>query len=133
MSRFLLDTNVLSDLVRNPQGRTARHLAEQGDDNVVTSILVAAELRYGVAKLRLALLAEQVEAVLGAIEVLPFEPPADSFYGELRATLEKAGRTIGGMDLLIAAHALAIGHVLVTDNVREFSRVPGLSVENWLR
>ena len=133
MSRFLLDTNVLSDLVRNPQGRTARRLAEHGDDSVVTSILVAAELRYGVAKRKLALLAEQVEAVLGAIEVLPFEPPADAAYGELRATLEEAGRTIGGMDLLIAAHALAIGHVLVTDNVREFSRVPGLSVENWLR
>ena len=133
MSRFLLDTSVLSDLVRNPQGRTARRLAEHGDDSVVTSILVAAELRYGVAKRRSVLLAEQVEAVLGAIEVLPFEPPADAAYGELRATLEEAGRTIGGMDLLIAAHALTIGHVLVTDNVREFSRVPRLAVENWLR
>jgi tRNA(fMet)-specific endonuclease VapC len=78
-------------------------------------------------------LADQVEAVLGALDVAAFESPADIIYGRLRAELEGAGRLIGPNDLLIAAHALALSCTLLTDNVREFSRVPGLAVENWLR
>ena len=76
---------------------------------------------------------EQLETVLNALDVLALEAPADTLFGELRARLERAGQTIGANDLLIAAHALTLGHTVVTDNVREFSRVKDLRIENWLR
>ena len=131
--RYLLDTNIVSDLVRSPQGRIAQHIRKIGESRVCTSIIVAAELRYGAAKKRSARLTAQLEAVLGALEVLPFEAPSDDTYGLLRARLEKAGTPIGGNDLLIAAHAITLGYAVVTDNEREFARVPGLASENWLR
>ena len=108
-------------------------LGEVGIDRVVTSIIVAAELRYGVAKRRSASLADTVERILGSFPVLPFEPPADLLYGKVRSDLEAFGTPIGHNDMLIAAHALALDCILVTDNVREFSRIDGLTIENWLR
>ncbi len=129
---YLLDTNVVSDLIRNPQGRVTRHIRAVGEGKIATSIIVAVELRYGAAKKGSPRLAAQLEAVLGALEVLRFEAPADAVYGRLRARLEQAGRPIGGNDLLIAAHALSLGRTLVTDNEREFARVSGLALENWL-
>lgn len=128
----MLDTNVISDLVRNPQGKAALHIARVGDAAVCTSIIVAAELRYGCAKSGSRRLSEAVEAVLGEIPVLPFDVPADAEYGAIRAVLESAGRPIGGNDLLIAAHARAAGATMVTANVAEFRPVRGLKVENWL-
>jgi tRNA(fMet)-specific endonuclease VapC len=132
-AQFLLDTNIVSDLVRRPQGRVAAKIAEIGEQQVATSVIVAAELRYGAAKKGSPRLAAQLEAVLGALDVIAWEPPADAAYGDLRAALEKSGRLIGPNDLLIAAQSLALGMVLVTDNVGEFERVDGLKVENWLR
>jgi tRNA(fMet)-specific endonuclease VapC len=131
--RFLLDTNVLSDLMRHPTGRIADRIAQDGDDQVCTSIIVLAELRYGVAKVRSRRLATQLAAILRGIEVLPFEPPADLAYAKLRTELERGGTPIGANDLLIAAHALAMNLTLVTDNEREFARVADLRIENWLR
>ncbi|HUO23577.1 MAG TPA: type II toxin-antitoxin system VapC family toxin [Caulobacteraceae bacterium] len=133
MTRYLLDTNILSDLVRNPQGRIADRIAELGEDAICTSIIVAAELRFGAAKRGSPRLTLQLERILGAIEVEPFDAPADAAYGAVRAQLETAGLPIGGNDMLIAAHALSAGRVVVTDNEREFTRVNGLLVENWLR
>jgi tRNA(fMet)-specific endonuclease VapC len=95
--------------------------------------MVTAELRYGAAKKGSSRLSAQVEKILDALEVAPFEAPADTFYGGLRARLERAGQAIGANDLLIAAQALALGCVVVTDNEQEFSRVDGLQLENWLR
>lgn len=132
MTQYLLDTNILSDLVRNPQGRVAQRVAGVGEDAVCTSIIVAAELRYGCAKSGSKRLLKAVEALLGEIAVLPLEAPVDAAYGGIRAVLEAAGRPIGGNDLLIAAHAVALGATLVTANVGEFERVRGLKVENWL-
>lgn len=132
-ARFLLDTNIVSDLVRNPRGPVARRIAEIGEAQICTSIIVAAELRYGAAKRASSRLSGQLEAVLNAIDVLAFEPPADVIYGELRLRLEKKGRPIGANDMLIAAHALALGYAVVTDNEREFSRIDDLALENWLR
>lgn len=129
--RYLLDTNVLSDLVRHPQGPVAARIAEIGEDNVCTSVIVAAELRYGAAKKGSERLTAQLEAVLNALEVLPLEPPADIAYGEIRAELERRGQLIGPNDLLIAAQAVTLGLTLVTDNVGEFARVTELLVENW--
>jgi tRNA(fMet)-specific endonuclease VapC len=130
--RFLLDTNMVSDLVRTPGGRVARRIAKVGEADVCTSIIVAAELRYGAAKRGSERLTSQLQAVLGALAVLPFEAPADETYGALRARLEQSGQPIGGNDMLIAAQAIALGCTLVTDNEREFGRVSELSLENWL-
>ncbi len=130
--RYLLDTNIVSDLIRNPQGRVAQHIREVGEARVCTSIIVAAELRYGATKKASPRLTTQLEAVLGALDVVPFEAPADTAYGLLRAHLEQAGRPIGGNDLLIAAQAVALGHTIVTNNKREFARVDDLACENWL-
>jgi tRNA(fMet)-specific endonuclease VapC len=131
--RYLLDTNIVSDLVRNPQGRVAERIREVGEAQVCTSIIVAAELRYGATKKGSPRLSVQLEAVLGALEVLAFEAPADAVYGRLRTRLEQAGRPLGGNDLLIAAQAVALGHAIVTANEREFARIEGLPRENWLR
>jgi len=133
LTRFLLDTNILSDLVRNPHGGIAARIAELGEASICTSIIVAAELRFGATKRASPRLAEQLERILAAIEIQAFDAPADALYGDLRAQLEAAGLPIGGNDMLIAAHALATDCILVTDNEREFSRVTGLRVENWLR
>jgi tRNA(fMet)-specific endonuclease VapC len=131
--RYLLDTNIVSDLVRNPQGKIAEQIFTVGESKVCTSIIVAAELRYGAEKKQSRRLSAQLEAVLGALEILPFEKPAYASYGSIRAQLERTGKPIGANDLLIAAHALTLGYTVVTDNEKEFSRVKQLSVANWLR
>jgi len=132
LTRFLLDTNILSDLVRNPQGRIAGRIAEVGDDAICTSIIVAAELRFGAAKKGSERLTTQLERILSGIDIQPFDAPAEAAYARLRTELELAGSPIGGNDMLIAAQALATDCTVVTDNEREFVRVSGLSVENWL-
>ena len=131
--RYLLDTNIVSDLIRNPQGRVAAHIKKIGETRICTSIIVAAELHYGATKKGSPRLTAQLEAVLGALEILPFDSPADSVYGLIRARLEQAGQPIGGNDLLIAAQAIAFGYTIVTDNQKEFARVAGLALETWLR
>jgi tRNA(fMet)-specific endonuclease VapC len=135
MPGYLLDTNILSDLVHHPRsGTAARQLAvlrAHAEQDISTSIIAAAELRYGVAKRGSTRLARQVETVLGALEVLPFDAPADVIYGRLRSDLERRGQPMGGNDLLIAAQALAARLTLVTDD-RGFSRIPELLRENWL-
>src|SRR4030081_198681 len=98
--RYLLDTNIVSDLVRNPQGKVAQRIRKVGEAQVCTSIIVAAELRYGATKRGSPQPSRQLEAVLGALEVLPFEVPAAAVYGLLRTRLEQAGRPIGANDLL---------------------------------
>ncbi|MDU7520889.1 MAG: type II toxin-antitoxin system VapC family toxin [Roseomonas mucosa] len=128
---YMLDTNIVSDMIRNPTGTAARKVRAVGA-GVCVSIIVAAELRYGCAKKGSSRLLERVEAFLGAVPVMPLEVPADAKYGGLRAELEAAGQPIGGNDLLIAAHAYALEATLVTANVGEFQRVRGLRVENWL-
>jgi tRNA(fMet)-specific endonuclease VapC len=132
LTRYMLDTNIISDLIRNPQGRAAKRIAKVGEDNICTSIIVAAELRYGCTKSGSTRLLKAVEELLGEIEVLPLEVPADAEYGGIRSELEAAGKPIGGNDLLIAAHACAVQATIVTANTDEFKRIRGLSVENWL-
>jgi tRNA(fMet)-specific endonuclease VapC len=131
--RYLLDTNIVSDLVRHPRGRAAEHIGRVGEAQVCTSIIVAAELRHGAVKRGSPRLASQLEAVLGVLDVLPFAAPADAVYGDIRTRLEQTGRPIGGNDLLIAAQTIALGYTMVTDNEAEFARIDGLLRENWLR
>ena len=130
--RYLLDTNIISDLIRRPRGAVATRIAEVGENSVCTNIVVAAELRYGAAKSDSKQLFERVGLLLSALEILPLEPPADQHYAEVRHHLTRQGTPIGPNDLLIAAHALAADLTLVTANRREFARVPCLRVENWL-
>lgn len=119
--------------MRNPQGAVAAKLATVSEDSICTSLVVAAELRYGCLKKGSAKLTARVESILGAIEVLALTEPVDLVYAKLRMLLEKAGQPIGGNDMFIAAQGLALGCVVVTDNDSEFQRVKGLKVENWLR
>jgi len=132
LTLYMLDTNIISDLIRNPKGKAAKWIERVGEDNICTSIIVAAELRYGCAKSGSSRLLEAIEDLLGEINILRFDVPADAEYGGIRAELEAAGKPIGSNDLLIAAHAYATGATIVTANTSEYKRIRGLKVENWL-
>lgn len=131
--QYLLDTNILSDLVRHPQGQVFQQIATVGEGSVCTSIIVACELRFGAAKSGSSRLIQQLERILQVLPILPMEPPVDERYAAIRTYLEQAGTPIGANDMLIAAHALALELTLITANTREFERVPTLSLDNWLR
>ena len=130
--RYLLDTNIVSVIVRDPGGTLAKRLSAMPRSEFGISIIVACELRYGATRKRSARLTSQLEEVLEGVDILPLEEQADRHYGQIRTELERIGRPIGHNDLLIAAHARALGATLVTHNTDEFSRVPGLVIENWL-
>lgn len=127
----MLDTNALSELIRNPHGTLARGLEGIGPDAVCTSIVAACELRFGAQRKGSPALSLRVEQLLQVLDVLPLDAPSDRHYADIRATLERSGTLIGSHDLFIAAHARSRGMTLVTRNVREFRRVPGLAVEDW--
>lgn len=129
---WMLDTNTLSDLIRNPRGALVGRLRALAPESVCTSIVVACELRYGARRKGSAALTERVEQLLAVLKVVQLDEPADRHYADIRATLEAAGMPIGNHDLFIAAHARSRGMTLVTRNVREFVRVPDLEVEDWL-
>lgn len=130
--RFLLDTNIVSSLVRDPRGSIASRIAEAGEESVCINVIIAAELRFGVRKRRSPRLTKQVNKVLAALEILSLETPVDSHYAEIRDWLERKGTPIGPNDLIIAAHARSLGLTLITHNIGEFRRVPRLKAENWL-
>lgn len=129
---WMLDTHALSDLIRNPRGALMQRLAATEPDAICTSIVVACELRFGAHKKGSEALTQRVEQLLDTLAVLPLDSPADQHYADIRATLERAGTPIGSHNLFIAAHARSRGMTLVTHNTREFARVPGLRVEDWL-
>jgi tRNA(fMet)-specific endonuclease VapC len=131
MPLYMLDTNVLSDIVDDPFSRAAVKLRTAPRGSTCTSIVCAAELRFGAVKKGATKLSRRIAELLDGVGVAPLEAPADTVYADLRAHLERAGTPIGANDMLIAAHALALGATLVTANAREFSRVPGLAVEDW--
>src|ERR1700712_1604139 len=127
----MLDTNIISDMIRNPFGQVAIRIEQMDPQTICTSVVVAAELRYCCAKKGSPKLLAKVESLLAAIPVLPLDVPVDREYGSIRAELELAGQPIGANDLLIGAHAYALGLTLVTDNTKEFIRIRGLAIENW--
>ena len=128
--KFHLDTNILAEVARHGDGRAAERLSERFDDCAV-SIIVAAEVRFGLMKKPSARTAVRSQQLLDNLTQIAWDSPADERYAELRCALEAAGTPIGAHDMLIAAHALALDAILVTANEREFKRVPGLKVENW--
>ena len=129
---YLLDTNILSELIKHPQGLIFYKIKQVGEEKVCTSIIVASELKFGIKNKNSPRLAQKLKIVLEAIDILPFTSPVDRFYAEIRHSLKMQGTPIGANDLLIAAHALSLNLILVTANVREFKHVPELKVENWL-
>jgi tRNA(fMet)-specific endonuclease VapC len=134
---WLLDTNIISGLMKDPRGEISVQLAQKArqipDAKVATSVIVDCELKFGLAKIASARLLHAYTVTMAAIDVLDFEGAAAQRYANLRSYLEAQGTPVGPNDMLIAAHALALNCTLVTDNEEEFCRIPGLKVENWLR
>lgn len=126
----MLDTNIVSAIMRDPTGSAAGRIADLAEP-VSVSVVVAAELRYGAAKKGSDRLTATVERLLDGIEIEPLSSPVDRAYGHLREALERDGQTMDANDLLIAAHALSLGRILATAD-HAFTRVKGLAVENWL-
>lgn len=131
--KYLLDTCTVSDAMNNPDGAVASRLAKMEGEDICTSIIVAAELHFGVLNKGSERKAKVLERVLEKLEVLPLVSPVEKHYAEVRLALERKGRSIGQNDTMIAAHALMLNAIVVTDNVKHFSQVPGLRVENWVR
>lgn len=129
---YLLDTNIITALVRDPRGAVFTKLQEKLPAAICTSIVVAAEIEFGLAKGVSPRMHAQVQAIMASLEILPLAAPVQQHYGQIRAHLTRQGQPIGPNDLFIAAHALALDMTLVSNNLREFSRVPGLKLENWL-
>ena len=128
--RRTLDTNICSYILRRHPASLIERFAGVDRGQLWLSAIVAAELRFGAAKLASTRFSAAVESWLAGFDALPWPLEATAHYARTRAALE-AGTSIGGMDLLIAAHAMAEDSVLVTNNAREFLRVPGLAVEEW--
>ncbi len=126
-----LDTNICSYILRRHPVAMIDRFAGLDRAQLWLSAIVAAELRFGAVKLGSARFAAAVETWLTGFDVRPWPVDATRQYANIRYALERAGQPIGGMDLMIAAHVLAEDAVLVTNNAREFLRVPGLAVEEW--
>ena len=129
---YMLDTNICIYLIKNNPPHVRAYFEDLQPGDILLSSIVLAELMYGISKSRhrkhnLAAL----EMFLMPLEIMSFDMPAAQKYGDIRADLERSGQIIGGNDLLIAAHALSLGATLVTNSVKEFSRVSGLHLENW--
>jgi tRNA(fMet)-specific endonuclease VapC len=129
---LLLDTNICIYLIREKPRSILERFKKHAVGDIGISAITLAELEYGVSKSsKPAANKEALDQFVAPLELVAFDRSATAVYGKLRTALEKKGQSIGAMDLLIAAHALALNVRLVTHNVREFARVPGLRVETW--
>ncbi len=131
--RYMLDTNICIYAIKHKPEKVFQRLQEIDPDDVCVSSVTYAELVHGVEKSaaveknRLAL-----SMLLANIEILNFDVDAANCYGKIRADLEKKGTPIGSLDMMIAGHAMSMGYTVVTNNVKEFSRIPDLKIENWV-
>lgn len=134
-ARYLLDTNICIYIRRRRPLHVLARFEQLKPREAVLSVVTCGELMYGAAKLRPIppRATERLEEFLGLVDMLPLEADTGRRYGELRAYLESRGEMIGNHDLWIAAHALSSGLIVVTNNEREFERVPGLKIENWAK
>lgn len=126
-----LDTNICSYILRKRPESLVQRFSALDVGDVWISVIVAAELRFGAAKLGSDGFTAVIEGWLAGFEVRPWPVEASSYYAQVRQSLDSQGQPIGNMDLMIAAHALAEDSVVITNNAREFHRVPGLAVEEW--
>lgn len=130
--RYLLDTNICIYIINERPSQVMARFRQERIGDIGVSSLTAAELDYGVEKSGSARNRQALEKFLAPLEITAFDEMAFRHYGRLRADLEKRGLPIGSMDMLIAAHALALNAILVTNNTREFERVSGLHLDNWV-
>jgi tRNA(fMet)-specific endonuclease VapC len=129
---YLLDTNTLSDFIKHPTGKIFSKIKAVGEEKICTSIIVACELQFGAEKKNSSKLKERIALAFQLIPILPLMPNIEKDYAKIRTYLESQGTPIGGNDLLIASHALSLDLTVVTANIKEFSRIPDLKLENWL-
>ena len=133
MSQWMLDTNICIYIIKKKPAPLLKYLQKTSISECCISSITLAELEYGIEKSsnpmqnRIALF-----QFVAPLEILPFDDVAASIYGKLRTGLELKGKVIGAMDLLIAAHAVSADLTLVTNNEKEFRRIPELKVENWV-
>lgn len=130
---YLLDTNIISDIAHNPSGQVAKRLTEVDPDDVVSSVVVAAEIWFGLEKNPSFRSRARTESFMQTVRVLELRPEVAKVYGRVRAQLSGSGKVLGPNDMLIAAHALSLDATLVTNDEKAFAQVPGLKIENWLR
>ena len=133
-ARYLLDTNICIYIAKYTPSAVRERFARHAASELAMSVVTLGELRFGAEKSqardRALASIQQLETL---IPVCPLSEPAGEHYGQIRAALQKSGQPIGNNDLWLAAHARAEGWILVTNNEREFTRVPGLQVENWVQ
>jgi len=131
--RYMFDTNIISSIIKFPASPLANRMMSLNREEFCTSVVVACELRYGVVKKGSLALTKRVDQLLDCFDILPLTSEIEAHYAAIRVALERIGMPIGNNDLLIAAHARSLDLVFITDNFNEFSRVPDLRVENWLK
>lgn len=130
--RYLLDTNICIYIAKHNPPEVRQHFIKQQKEHLAMSVVTLGELRHGAEKSQAREKAVSVlTQLISSINVLELPVDAGVQYGQIRAALEKKGQIIGNNDLWIAAHALASGLILVTNNVREFARIDNLTIENW--
>lgn len=131
-ARYLLDTTTCIYIINRRPTEVFERFAGLRIGEIAISSITGAELAFGVAKSGSLRNQQALDKFLAPLAILPFDEAAMRRYGVLRSDLERRGTPIGALDLLIAAHALAVGATLVSNNLREFERVNGLPLENWL-
>jgi tRNA(fMet)-specific endonuclease VapC len=129
---YLLDTNTCVYVIRRRPEAVFRRLDEAAPEEVALSVITAFELEIGALRAQGRRYSEAIRRFLGEFSVLPLDDSAREAYGRLRSALERRGEAIGAYDMLIAAHAMALDATLVTNNEREFKRIKGLRIENWV-
>ena len=131
--QYLLDTNILSQVAKHPQGLLAKRIKKLGDSKCCTSVIVACEMAFGAEKRKSTKLSQRIRQALEAVTILDMPAGASARYARIGTDLESSGQPIGSNDMLIAAHAIHANLILVSDNEVEFGRIPGLKLQNWLR
>jgi tRNA(fMet)-specific endonuclease VapC len=130
---YILDTNTIAFHIRQSSASLRRRLRQIHVDRVALSVVTEMEVRYGLARNPALRIAPLVEAFLSGVAILPLTSEVARTYARVRAGLERAGTPIGPLDLMIGSHALSLGATLVTNNLAEFRRIPGLRCEDWTR
>jgi len=136
--KYLLDTDICSHIIKQRPQKILKKFAEIPMDDIVVSSITVAELRFGIEKLtrchpNIKITHQDIDTFLSHLQILCWDENAAYHYGKIRDSLTATGSLIGGMDMLIAAHAVSINAILVTNNTREFKRIRKLTVENWIR
>ncbi|MCP4024501.1 MAG: type II toxin-antitoxin system VapC family toxin [Desulfobacteraceae bacterium] len=132
--KFLIDTNICIYIMNERPPDVIQKFKDKEVGQIAISSITVSELHYGVSKSRFQKEnLKRLEEFLTPFQILPYDENASRYYGEIRSYLESKGRIIGPLDLLIAAHALSQNIVLVTNNEKEFKRIPSLKIENWVK